>query len=245
MFKCPTSDSFHQHRSLDLEGVELYVKGFWDQMDTFGKKDWNCCNALVVDDQKQDLQSDTILYGTDMYHKLHIFSADMSGYEGKASLTIKPLVPGERATKQQLDQKFHHASHPEQLSSRDELIFSAETKGKRCIFGLKLIDSKCETKNGATGISIKGLTNHMKKILSSGNFADMALIVGQNKTRIQMHKNIMVQSPWIERYLKNLYIFFLNYQLFLTLGASTARQLLRQTRFQKLISLNANQKRLA
>ena len=43
---------------------------------------------------------------------------------------------------------------------------------------------------------------NMKKVLSSGNFADMALIVGQNKTRIPLHKAVMVQSPWIERYLK-------------------------------------------
>ena len=97
---------------------------------------------------------------------------------------------------------FQHVRGLEQLPNKDELLLNLKTEGKHCIFGLKLIDSKCETKNGATGKSIKGSAHHMKKILSSGNFADMALIVGQNKTRIPLHKNIMVQSPWIEGYLK-------------------------------------------
>ena len=35
----------------------------------------------------------------DIHHKLHILGADASGHEGKTSLTLTPLVPGDRASR--------------------------------------------------------------------------------------------------------------------------------------------------
>ena len=107
--------------------------------------------------------------GTDRDDKLHAESIDTKDHQTDESLTFSPMDPGDRATKQLLDQKFHYPKCLKQLPRQNgEMIFTVETKGKHCIFGLKLIGSKCRIRAGATGTSINGLPNHIEDILTSG-----------------------------------------------------------------------------